>query len=100
MNDQPEITPAKPSRKRKTTAPRKPRVKDPGILAIEQEMAAKKALYRVAKASGRILKRITDNLLPRLTQEDAAKLAEVVNAVATPALLPGETPLRTSKEGY
>lgn len=89
MNDTIEtnrIPTTKPSRKRRASTPRTPRIKDPGILAIEKEAAERKAQYRKAQESGGVLKRITDKLLCRLTDEDKNKLADQLKAVATPAL--------------
>jgi hypothetical protein len=86
MQDQPIPTPAtKPPRKRKTSTPRAPRVKDPGILAIEREAAERKAQYRLAQRSSGILERIL-KLVGRLVAEDKNKLSDALKLGATPQL--------------
>lgn len=79
----PTETPAPKRKRAKRTPgkPRAPRVKDPGILAIEKAAAEQKAQYRKAQESGGVLKRILD-LLPRLTIEDADKLTDILQGPA------------------
>ncbi len=64
----------KPKRARKPSKPRVPRVKDEAILAIEAQAKAAKDEYRKSQASGGVLKRIVDKMLPRLTKEDRSGL--------------------------
>ena len=76
----------KPSRKRRSTSPRSPRVLDPGVAAIHAEAKAKVAEYRRAQASGGILKTIIDKRLAQLTDNDRQKLYDALKELVTPAL--------------
>ena len=73
----------KPKRTRKASTPRVRKPKDPGILAIEDQAKRAKEEYREAQASGAILKRILDKMLPRLTQHDQHELYNALDAMPT-----------------
>lgn len=75
----PSIPLTKTKRSRKPATPRVRKPKDPGIIAIEQAAAKQKDEYRKAQASGAILKRIVDKLLPRLTEPHQQDLRDTLN---------------------
>jgi hypothetical protein len=90
MNDETQLRPLKgvalptdkPKRKRKSATLRAPRVIDPGVLEIRQEVAAKVREYHKAQASTRILKTIIDKLVPKLTNQDLEILANSLGKFA------------------
>ncbi len=73
------VTTTKPSRKRRATAPRAPRVLDPGVQAIKAEAAAKIRDYHKSQASARVLKNIVEKQLPRLVDAEREKLIQTLN---------------------
>lgn len=77
----------KPRASRKKKGPSKPRVIDPGIMAIHAEAKAKVAEYRKLTASGRILKTIVEKRLAQLTQDDRHKLFDALAGTCTPKLV-------------
>jgi ribosomal protein L25 (general stress protein Ctc) len=80
----PEPPPRK--RKRKSTAPRGPRIADPAVAAIYAEAKTKVIAYRSAKASGKILHTILTKRLAQLTPLDKEKLFDALKPIVTPAL--------------
>lgn len=71
-----EDTPLKKKRiKRGPIAPRKPRVVDPAIAAINAEAAAKRKAHKQALASGKVYNRIV-KWCERLTNLDKQKLVD------------------------
>lgn len=86
MNPDAIPTTPKPKRTRKPTTPRTRKPKDTGILAIEQAAAKQKDDYRKAQASQGILTRITEKLLPRLTEAHRRRLYDALSKMETPRL--------------
>jgi hypothetical protein len=82
------LTTTKQKRARKAPKPRTPRVKDEAILAIEAQAKAAKDEYRKSQASGGVLKRILEKMLPRLTESHLRELYDGLCDQVTPALLP------------
>ncbi len=64
------------------TTPKAPRVVSPGIAKLREEHKANVAKFKAEAASAGTLKRIMEDLLPKLTDEDAGKLWSDLGALA------------------
>lgn len=78
MPDEPTPTP-KPTRKRRTTAPRAAKKLDPAIAAINERRRLEVIAYRSSQASAKILDTFLTKRLPNLTADDRQKLFDVLS---------------------
>lgn len=71
-----------------TSTARAPRVLDPEILKLRADAKAKVEAYRAAQKSAEILKRITEELVLKLTAADNKTLLESLRAKANAWVTP------------